>query len=1619
MNKPVKWNARDFSVIFIVLLSISQIVYGQTERTWIGSGNWNSFTNWSPAGNPSDARLIFSDFGNNVSNNNQSGNSYRRIQFLPSTDKSFSITGNQIRLLNPAGGAFGWVVNESEFNHQISSEIFFDDFQKIGVISTKSSGGLTIGGIRLGTEVSAMRLSGESPSGVILISGGIIGSNQVVIGEDEEGIINSNTRVTFTGDNQLMSGSLRISGGVLRVQHGNALGQSLLSLIDINGGATLEIIGGITLTGRNFNINGNGITSVSGNNIIEGTIFLGRSSGILCSSGSLILGNIGKQSGSNAGWNTTFNGAGNISLNGTLGKIGGVLGNLIKTGSGVLYINNECAHTGSTSISSNGIIELGGDNLLPFNSPLLLNVGNLRTAGYNQAFGSLEKRGNSNSSITLGTGDHNLTFGPSQDIIWTGTGRLRILNWNGTEGQSGNPGSGKIFVESPDGGITPGLSEQQLSQITFVGFCDGAALLPSGELVPADIPYITKVEGAQPSGAAGLYTGYTGTIVTITGCQFTNVSELTVGPVTLTPPNFTVSGNIITFKLSADMEGLISLKNAKGIRVSPQPMKNLGYFTKLGSKNWMTDADVWLGDEVPLANYKVTVVSGQIRVTSPINNPNLTPPNNNHITISSGGSVRLLAENVFPSNTPINLNGGSIRVFDRTANNETNNPPPGNPGFSQILGTLQLSGNSNISLGAGLHNVRFSNSSAIDWDLTKNLTINNWKGSPVTSGTEGRIFFGNNATGLTAQQLARIRFTGFCPGAKLLSTGELVPSDAPFISGVISTPGGLQTPYYVAYYGSRVRLDGCQFDDVQVVKIGGVTYNQGDFDLIEIDPDPLVSGDEFYNIEFDVDVNQTYEKDFVKVETLIDEGFSDKPLRILGHITKGDGIWNNSNTWLGDIIPLKDRNVYINNHVTLDNYPGDDFMPDSVIVNKDASFTWQNGVKLEVNKAFINNGTINPAMNSFLLLHPNATLTNNESFDSQELGRIEFVADGVINGSKGIIFNDLIINDGTIYYPRFNAFPNSLPTITGSLIINGGKIDVSPTTTNSVQGRGPLYTPGANLVYNTGGTYIRGREWNGNQNFGTPGRPFNVIVRNATRLSLNGIFPASPTPGANGTLYIDGDLRITNNGEVIHDMNRPIEIYSNLEIGVDPSSTGKYSISGSSLAAVVLHGNFIRHVNSDFNQGMRRIEFVGNQSSIISAPGDTEQPFRWIRINGNKQVILETVITVETTLDLHSGYITSSNDNLLVIQPAANILGGGVGSFVNGPLRKITASTPANAVGPFEFKVGKLVGEQKLYNPVFIANLTHNGSTSYSAEFFETDPLSAPFQPDFVDASLTGIWANRWWNIQKLGSGFARVAIPYISGLPFTPAPNPCDECFVAVVKFDNAINSWKFTKSGGNFNNPEHPWPEILPGNSSGLVYSNIMTEYSPFTIGFAFNSILPVTLLDFSAILKQNDVLLQWEIADNKDLSYFEVEYSMNGENFISISKVMPTLNTKYHYTHANLTAGVHYYRLKIIERDGTKKYSKVEIVQLGVQVTIIQGLLQNPIQGTEAKVKIYSTTAQTAEATVVDMSGRMVLRQKAGLMTGENLVPISVMFLPKGMYKMVVTTDDGKRGVFSMLR
>jgi len=117
-------------------------------------------------------------------------------------------------------------------------------------------------------------------------------------------------------------------------------------------------------------------------------------------------------------------------------------------------------------------------------------------------------------------------------------------------------------------------------------------------------------------------------------------------------------------------------------------------------------------------------------------------------------------------------------------------------------------------------------------------------------------------------------------------------------------------------------------------------------------------------------------------------------------------------------------------------------------------------------------------------------------------------------------------------------------------------------------------------------------------------------------------------------------------------------------------------------------------------------------------------------------------------------------------------------------------------------------------------------------------------------------------------------------------------------------------------------------PANDHHLQLDDLTVRF--YDIGCVI--VLPVDLISFNAEKKDKNALITWESIAEYDLQAYVVEHSNDGFNFDEVAELKPfNLNEleKYEVVDLNPSAGLHYYRLKIIDYNGQITYSAVRAV------------------------------------------------------------------------------------------
>lgn len=204
-----------------------------------------------------------------------------------------------------------------------------------------------------------------------------------------------------------------------------------------------------------------------------------------------------------------------------------------------------------------------------------------------------------------------------------------------------------------------------------------------------------------------------------------------------------------------------------------------------------------------------------------------------------------------------------------------------------------------------------------------------------------------------------------------------------------------------------------------------------------------------------------------------------------------------------------------------------------------------------------------------------------------------------------------------------------------------------------------------------------------------------------------------------------------------------------------------------------------------------------------------------------------------------------------------------------------------------------------------------------------------------------------------------------------------------------------------------------------NGFVYGPVINSQTSIANGFvvftAFgtDSPLPVVLGSFSASLTaDNSVLVSWSTEQEVNSSYFSVERSSNGTGFTDIGSVSAKGNSAivstYSFTDNSAQNGVNYYRLKMVDLDGSFVYSQVSVVNSDLVQNV--RVFPNP-----ASNYIYITlggSVPTSSVRLIDLTGKILQEQRLNSTTLNNTISMPVSNYAHGIYILQAVKADGTK-------
>jgi hypothetical protein len=165
--------------------------------------------------------------------------------------------------------------------------------------------------------------------------------------------------------------------------------------------------------------------------------------------------------------------------------------------------------------------------------------------------------------------------------------------------------------------------------------------------------------------------------------------------------------------------------------------------------------------------------------------------------------------------------------------------------------------------------------------------------------------------------------------------------------------------------------------------------------------------------------------------------------------------------------------------------------------------------------------------------------------------------------------------------------------------------------------------------------------------------------------------------------------------------------------------------------------------------------------------------------------------------------------------------------------------------------------------------------------------------------------------------------------------------------------------------------------------------------------NGTLPVNFTGIVARKQKQGVLVNWQVAEERDVSVYEIEKSKDGNIFTKIGSVAAGSRTSYSFTDTRFDAKA-YYRVRSVDFNGSFKYSGV--VVFNGDVTSLLAAYPSPAQN--HTLLSHPKTSAAAQLFLFSSDGRMLRR--LNLQEGALQTRVDLGGLNKGLY--ILTFKDG---------
>lgn len=235
---------------------------------------------------------------------------------------------------------------------------------------------------------------------------------------------------------------------------------------------------------------------------------------------------------------------------------------------------------------------------------------------------------------------------------------------------------------------------------------------------------------------------------------------------------------------------------------------------------------------------------------------------------------------------------------------------------------------------------------------------------------------------------------------------------------------------------------------------------------------------------------------------------------------------------------------------------------------------------------------------------------------------------------------------------------------------------------------------------------------------------------------------------------------------------------------------------------------------------------------------------------------------------------------------------------------------------------------------------------------------------------------DRFWQLYPVGY----TVQPTLSDIHFSYTENEWQESGNSIAEPTLAAQNWDNTSA--SWLNPPMGIDDPV-GNQVNITGMNQTTIFPWWTlVSDVFP--LPLTLLNFTLEKNNGSALLKWTVTDEINTSFFEVQRSVNGLNFVPMGTVAAAGNSSVsqHYSYLDPLNGIHqgivYYRLRFVDEDAKFSFSPVREISVDGSDQALIAISPNPASNLII-LRFGAVTEGPYDMQIFDAEGRQIYTEQ----------------------------------------